>query len=368
MTPRSNELTAFLNASARFSTIGTFLLRALAGAYLGRYILAPVGTGILVGLTLGPLVSWLRRRGVSETTSSAGITVVLVLVVVAFVSAVAVPLESWSSRLPEMSEKLASHWQQISLPLEKLKALEQQMQEATAAAGRQPVAVAVQPRGFITDVISSAPDVAARFLLFIGTVFFFLASRHALRRGLTAAATTRHLRFAVSRWWRDSESYLSRYVATIALINLVFGLVVGLVMWGLGLPSPHLWGALAAVLNFALYIGPAVMAVVLLGVGLLTFDHVGWAVAPPLVFLAMNLIEGQFVAPAILGRTLAINPLVVFVALAFWLWLWGPIGAFIAVPLLIVLTIALQRMVPNPYELRPFLPRRCDRRGLIARR
>jgi predicted PurR-regulated permease PerM len=127
----------------------------------------------------------------------------------------------------------------------------------------------------------------------------------------------------------------------------MFGLVVGLAMFLLGVPQPHLWGALAAVLNFALFVGPVVMALILLGVGLATFADPLLMVAPPLIFVVLNFIEGQFVTPSVLGARLALNPLAVFVTIAFWLWLWGPIGAFLAVPILILVAMTLYHLVPT---------------------
>jgi predicted PurR-regulated permease PerM len=125
------------------------------------------------------------------------------------------------------------------------------------------------------------------------------------------------------------------------------GIAVTLAMYIIGLPQPYMWGAIATVLNYAMYVGPAVMTIILLGVGLLNFPDSLMALAPPLVYIAINGLEGQFVTPAILGNRLTLNPLVVFVSTAFWLWLWGPIGAFLAIPILIIGTMTLYHLVPN---------------------
>src|SRR4029078_7079868 len=106
------------------------------------------------------------------------------------------------------------------------------------------------------------------------------------------------------------------------------------------LPNPLLWGVLAAVLNYIPYIGPAIVTATLGVVGLLTFPSLGEAVVGPAVFIALVTVEGQFLTPALMGRRLELNPFAVFLAIAFCTWLWGAVGAFLAVPLLMASTVA----------------------------
>ena len=106
-------------------------------------------------------------------------------------------------------------------------------------------------------------------------------------------------------------------------------------------------GALAGLLNFVIYVGPALMALILLGIGMVTFDTLVSSLMPPAVFLVLHLVESQFVTPAVLGRTLTLNPFVIFLALAFWIWIWGPIGGFIAVPGLLILYAVAANILPG---------------------
>ena len=117
----------------------------------------------------------------------------------------------------------------------------------------------------------------------------------------------------------------------------------------MGLPSPILWGALAFVLNYVPYVGPAIMDVLLFGIGLLTFPTLLGALLPPAVFLAITVVEGQFLTPAIVGRrVLNLHPLAIFLSIAFWAWLWGPVGAFLATPILIIARVALDASLSAP--------------------
>ena len=115
----------------------------------------------------------------------------------------------------------------------------------------------------------------------------------------------------------------------------------------IGMPSAALWGALAAILNFIVYLGPAVMAAILFAVGLTQYDTLGGSLLPPLVYLGINLIEAQFVTPQVIGRTMLMNPFVVILAIAFWIWLWGPLGGFIAIPMLLIFYAIAGNIVPG---------------------
>src|SRR5690606_35540733 len=121
--------------------------------------------------------------------------------------------------------------------------------------------------------------------------------------------------------------------------NAGLGVATGLAMAALGVPNPALWGVLAAINNFVPYLGSLATAIVLAIVAAVTFESLGAIVAPPLVFLALTTIEGQFLTPMLLGRRLTLNPVVIFLALLVWGWLWGIPGVLMAVPLLAALKI-----------------------------
>lgn len=331
---------------ANVATVGLFVIAIAAVLHFGRAVLAPTVAGLLVGLTLAPIVDWLGRRGLPAALASALIVLGSVAMIAGLIVAMAVPLETWSARIPEISSELEAKWQEIRGPLEKLKEVEKQVQEATET-DEGAMQVAVKSPGLVTAMVSSAPDISAHVLIFLATLYFFLAGRTQFRRQALGGFVRFRRRRAAARMFRDIERSLSRYVLTIAAINATFGVLVGLAMWLLGLPSPHLWGALAAILNFALYVGPAAMAVILFGVAAISFDSMSAAVVPPLVYVGLNLIEGQFVTPTVLGRRFTMTPLIVFLALVLWLWIWGVLGAFLAVPLLIVARTVLVHLAPR---------------------
>jgi predicted PurR-regulated permease PerM len=136
------------------------------------------------------------------------------------------------------------------------------------------------------------------------------------------------------------QSEISRYLLTITIINMIVGVVVGSGMWLLGIPNALVWGVASTVLNFLPYVG-ALIAIVLVGViSIVTFDDMLYALVPPGFILLVHILEGQFLTPMLLGRRLELNAVFVFISISFWSWLWGFVGALMAVPILVIIKVA----------------------------
>ncbi|MDF2983594.1 MAG: family transporter, partial [Devosia sp.] len=155
------------------------------------------------------------------------------------------------------------------------------------------------------------------------------------------------------------------YLLTISSVNLGVGAVVTLMTWAVGLPSPLRWGAMAAVLNYIPFIGQAFMALVLFLVGLGTSGELFGGLLPMALYFGINFIEGNFVTPNLLGRTMTINPFMIFLSLTFWIWAWGPVGGLIAVPSLLVLYSIVTHILPTrtvaPRKVRRLVTQKASR-------
>ena len=185
-------------------------------------------------------------------------------------------------------------------------------------------------------------------MMFFATLFFLLLGRAGFRKYAINWSTTRETRLRTLKILNDIEQNLGGYLIVVTAINLSLGIVTAIMAMTMGLPSPLLWGALAFVLNYVPYVGPAIMNVLLFVIGLVTFPTLLGALAPAAVFVAITVIEGQFLTPAIVGRrVLNLHPLAIFLSIAFWAWLWGPVGAFLATPILIVARVALAHLYPK---------------------
>jgi predicted PurR-regulated permease PerM len=133
---------------------------------------------------------------------------------------------------------------------------------------------------------------------------------------------------------RDMQNEMSRFLSSILLINVVLGAVAALLFWGLGVPNYLLWGSAVTIANFVPYVGAAAMFMLLTAVGLISFDTLAEAALVPLGFLVLTVVEGQLVTPILVGRRLDLSPLVIFVAVIFWSYTWGLVGALVAVPII----------------------------------
>jgi predicted PurR-regulated permease PerM len=183
------------------------------------------------------------------------------------------------------------------------------------------------------------------FLLFFATLVLFIASWKDLRRALILTFADRASRLRTLRILNEIEEHLGGYLLTVTMINLGVGVATGIICATTGVPNPAGLGALAATLNFFPIIGPIAMFVILTLVGVIAFSTLGAGLIAPMAFVGLTFLEGHFITPTIIGRRLELNALAVFIALAFWTWLWGPMGGFLASPLLIVALILKEHLV-----------------------
>jgi predicted PurR-regulated permease PerM len=184
------------------------------------------------------------------------------------------------------------------------------------------------------------------FLLFLATLILFIASWRDLRRALIMTFPDHASRLRTLRILNEIEGQLGGYLLTVTMINLGVGAATGIICAVTGMPNPAGLGALAATLNFFPIIGPVAMFVILTVVGVIAFSTLGAGLIAPLAFVGITFLEGHFVTPTIIGRRLELNALAVFIALAFWTWLWGPMGGFLSSPLLIVALILKDHLMP----------------------
>jgi predicted PurR-regulated permease PerM len=137
----------------------------------------------------------------------------------------------------------------------------------------------------------------------------------------------------------DVEREVSQYLLTITLINISFGIYIAAVMTIVGMPSPVLWGVAALLLNYIPYVGALTGIAMVSVVALISFDSISYALIAPLLYFAAAILEGQFFTPMFLGRRLELNSVAILIFVAMWGWLWGIVGAIIAVPFLVLIKV-----------------------------
>jgi predicted PurR-regulated permease PerM len=350
---------AGLQSLARIAIIITGLLATLAALDYGQPFLSPVCLAVITGLMASPVASALERF-VPPSVAAATVVVLFLALIGAAVALFSMPLSIWTERLPEIWLEMQRHlinWRSV---FDTLGGVQEQIR--TIAGGKAEMTVDIAESSAVEEIATLAPALVAQIVLFLASLYFFLATRHSIRTSVLSLCFSRHSRLRTARMFRDAEWFVSRYLLSITVINACLGVVTAAAMWLLEVPQPYLWGMLAFCLNYVVYIGPAVMAAILLGVGLATWDSPPAIFLPVAAYLTLNMIEAQFVTPQVIGRSVTLNPFFVFLSLAFWIWLWGPVGGLLAVPFLLVGYAAMRNAIP-PQPVPPHMAERSFKKS-----
>jgi predicted PurR-regulated permease PerM len=328
-------------AAGQAANIGIFLLLLGGFLYFGREILLPTLIAAVVSLTLAPLIKTAKGLGISPWISATLIVALGIGALALAAMAAAGPVSEWIRRAPEIGASIKQKLIVLQPPLAALHQLQ------TSLFGSGAAAAAPAAPNVVFPVVAFVTPAAGELLLFFGTLLFFLVGQIQLRAQLALMFSSQEARLRFLRIMNDIEKNLAGYLAVVTIINAVLGTIVAIGAWFVGLPNPAIFGLLAALLNYVPYVGPAVMVLILFGVGLVSFPSLGHALVAPAGLIGLCTLEGHFITPTIVGRRMTLNPLLVVLALAFWTWMWGPIGAFLAVPLSIMGLVVFSHLFPH---------------------
>jgi predicted PurR-regulated permease PerM len=322
--------------------IGIFLLLFGAFLYFGRPILLPVLAAAVLALTLAPLLKVAKRAGIPTW-----VTAILILVfgfgaLSLAAMALAKPVSDWVGRAPEIGASIRDKLAVLDQPIAALHQL-----ETSLFGNNGGLNVSMPASTVVLPVVAFVTPAAGELVLFFTTLFFFLVGEIELRNQFVALFGDRDSKLRFLKIMRDIERNLAAYLAVVTVVNIGVAIIVSLGAWLIGFPNPLIFGFLAGLFNYVPYIGPAIMVAVLFGVGLVTFPSLTHALIAPLGLIALATLEGHLITPTLVGRRLTLNPLVVFLALAFWTWMWGPMGALLATPLSIIGLVVVTHLFPS---------------------
>ena len=324
------------------SLVGLLAIATVAVLYFARAFFLPVVMAFVVGTMLSPAAGLLERYRIPRSVGAVLIVTTVTALGAFILGLIASPAIEWSSRLPELAARLKDKLHIFDRPL----ALWHELQ--TMLGGSDALSSLHMPKfDWVQPTLEFLSPTFTEGLLFLVTLVLFIASWKDLRRSLIMTFGDRAWRLRTLRILNEIEEHLGSYLMTVTVINAGVGIATGLICVVTGMPNPAGLGALAATLNFVPIIGPVAMFAVLVIVGLVAFPTLGAALMAPLLFAVMTFLEGHFITPTIIGRRLALNALAVLLALAFWTWLWGPMGAFLSSPLLIVALILKEHLMPD---------------------
>lgn len=342
------EVARFWRTAAQTATIGMFVILAIVALSLARPVLLPVASAFVVTMMLGPLSARAERYKFPSLVSAIVLWLLVIGVFYGVIVLLASPVVDWIGKAPDIGRNIQEKLHVLDRPLAAL----QELRDALLPSEKKG-SLGVDIASFVQPALLVVTPAIGQMFIFFGTLFFMLLGRSRLRRVLVVFFDAREDRLRTLRIMNDIEHNLTGYLSVVAVINIAVGICGGLAAWVAGLPDPVAWAVLGFILNFVPYIGALIMEAGLFMVGLVTFPTLTHALLAPLLFLAFATLEGHFITPSIIGHRLTLNPLTVFLSLVFWTWLWGPVGAFLAVPLLIMALVVVDHLFP---EDEPELP------------
>ncbi|CAN7200559.1 AI-2E family transporter [Pararhizobium sp. LjRoot238] len=324
-----------LDLVVSWSIVGTFVIFASTAIYMMEAILMPVTLAIVVGMVLGLAADRLAKFGLPPVLGGLLLAIIFVFGLFFLINALIEPLTSLAGQAPGILERT---FERILPYIERF----EWVKVAIAGTDEKAVTdVAIQNAGTMLGFVASGVTPAfIQTLIFLAALGLFLVGRAHLRKTIILAFATRDRRLAAIRIMNATENAVGFYFATASVIYLILGAITAAIAFVGGLAVAPLWGLFAFVSSFIPYLGVTAMTIALLCAGLMTHDALLLALAPAAAFFVLHLVMENLVTPAILGHRLEINPFLVFLAIIFWTWMWGAVGAMLALPLsLIAMTI-----------------------------
>ncbi len=341
-----------LDVSMAWAIIGIFGILGLAAVYMMSLILIPITLAVVVGMILGMAAEKLSKIGVPRLANAAILSTSVALVIFLLINSLAGPMAMLANEAPAFIDRTT---QRIMPYLERIEWLH--ITPATFQSGPMSIDALLENTGNVLHVVTTNLTPAlVQGLIFFAALLLFLASRANLRKTIIMTFRTRPQRLAAIRIINAVEQALGFYFATASLIYVALGVVMTIIAYAGGLPMPVLWGFFAFLSSFVPYLGITLMTFSVAVAGIIAHDGIIIGLIPAAVFFTVHLVMENLIFPAVMGRRLEINPFVIFLAILFWTWMWGAVGAMLALPLsLIVMTIIDELLIEE--KLQPQLPK-----------
>jgi predicted PurR-regulated permease PerM len=327
---------------------GLFVLATFYTMYFMRAMLLPLVLALLLSYLLVPLVRGLAYIKIRPLLGSAIVLVALIGGIVYAVSFLSEPAAGWLEKAPYSVQQLKQKLLPLKKPIEKVAQASGEIDKLTTTEEEQakPQAVVVKRSALAEAFFTHGPEFVASAVVMFILLYFLLAYDGVFLAKIIRVMPRLGDKKKAVAMMRDIEDHISRYLLTITAINVGLGIAVGTTVHFLGLRNPVMWGVMVALLNYIPYLG-ALTGIICMTLGaVLSFDSLGYALVFPASYLILAILEGNFITPMVLGRSLTLNPILILVALAFWGWMWGISGMILAVPILATFKIFCDHIEP----------------------
>lgn len=326
------------------------ILATLAVAYTvwaAQALILPILLAMFFALVGNPILRGLRRLWIPRVMGALLVIAVALSAGVLLGRQLVAPAGAWMQQVPKELRVLTPKLQRMAAPMQRAnKAAETFARAANSAESSRRVQVVSIQDAEPWKKLTATPRLLASVLAVVLLTFFFMVYGENLQRNAIALLPTRQRKKLTVGIMQSIEREISRYALTISIINAFVGvLLAGALTWlGVDLQEALLWGTMAMLLNFAPFVGPLAGVMMMLLMGFITFDEVGPSLLPAAIYLVLHTLESQIVTPIVLGRRMALSPLMLILSLMLFGWLWGIIGLLLAVPMLVCVKLVLSRI------------------------
>ncbi len=326
---------------------GLFLYASLMVMYVAKAIMLPVFVALFLNLLLGPLVRGFEKLSIPAPLSAGGILLILISALTFGIVQLSTPASLWLNRAPQAFQQVERKMRTIkSSVLEMGKATQALEHMANLSESRKAQKVEVKTDSLGGLLIDWTTEFILGLVSTIILLYFFLASGDLFLEKIVKVLPRFSDKRRAVEIVRGIEGNISSYLVTVTSVNLGLALATSLAMYLLGMPNPFLWGAMAGILNFIPYVGSIIGLGAVTLAAAITFEQMNMVALVSATYLSLTAIEGNFITPYLLGRKLTLNPVVILVSVLFWGWLWGTIGALLAVPFVASLKIICDQIEP----------------------
>lgn len=329
-----------------YSRLIILVVGIIGALYLGRAFLVPVVSAFIASLMLGKLLMIGGRLRIPRALSATFVVISLIVLANLSIMLIGQPIMDWIERRAEIKTILVDRLSFISQYFSALHDLQNSLSSIVGGEGAS-ISLAPSITEYLSPILSFTTPAIGQLLIFLGSLFFFLLGREEIRKTIVLFSKSRENRLSILRIFSEVEDNLVRYFAVVTCINIGMGVLTTLIAFAVGLPSPLTYGIFAFLLNYIPYLGPAFVVVLLLLAGMASPMTMLHALIAPGLYVLLGTIEGHFVTPAVIGRQLTLSAMSVFFALVFWTWLWGPVGALLASPFLIIMVTIFDEVAPG---------------------
>tara|TARA_R100000789_G_scaffold79247_3_gene74439 strand:- start:10841 stop:12100 length:1260 start_codon:yes stop_codon:yes gene_type:complete len=318
------------------------VISVLAVLTFAKSVAMPVVMALMLYLVLRPVMRIFHHWHLPPVV---GATICLFVIIGAFTAAVmnlTGPIKDWIANAPEYLNEIELKLSGVEAQIENMEEASEKIKDIAEPDGAdEPVPVAIQqPKLFPgVELVSNSGGFVAGTVVTLGLLFFLLVYGHSTISNLIAGFEITSSKAKAKDLIEDLQHGMSLYLFTVTVINISLGIVTGLAMYLLGLPNAFLIGVMATLFNYIPFLGAWTGTAIVFLIAVLEFDSISYACLAPAVYFGLTSLEGQFITPCLLGRSMSLNPLIVFLFIAIWGWMWGIGGVFLAVPILAVLKI-----------------------------